>query len=274
MSDSNIPPIQETAPPRSRSPSPPPAPPPPDVSIDAIAHLQRHNESLRAEIGRLHDLLEAKHENSITEQLWLWVKDCKMRRTAYWKLYYRYQKYNNIISTPLTLIASATGITSIAQLGYESSAIQIAVAVLGTLSTAFTAYQRYFNWGQKAVQSREIAKRYTLLARKGELQANLYKTQRITLEGLVEFMEEFRKELDGIQQETEDMPTELLNRKFTADPNMSSEDLRIAAMYDSEDEFVDTNKVTDHEMSMRKPSPRPPVRVNSRDVMFSKAINM
>ena len=250
MSDENSP--------ETRTQIPDPVPDTPTQPIDNTKHesLEEENQSLRNEITRLVQLLDEKSENSISDQLWLWVKDCKMRRTAYWKQFYRYQRYNNILSTPLTLIASATGVTSIAQLGYENTTMQIAVAVLGTLSTALTAYQRYFNWGQKAVQCREIAKRYTLLARKGEMQANLHATKRITLQGLVEFMEEFRKELDTIQLETEDMPNELLNKKFTADPSLSSEDLRIAAMMDSDDE--------EH----------PPKRVNTREIMFSKAINI
>jgi hypothetical protein len=212
-------------------------------------------EELKLEIERLNALLAEKTENTITDQLWLWVLDCKMRRNAYWKQFYRYQKYNNILSTPLTLIASATGITSIAQLGYENSAIQISVAVLGVLSTALTAYQRYFNWGEKALHCREIAKRYTILARKAEMQANLYQNSRITLDVLQEFMETFRKELDVIQTETEELPAEILNRKFTANPELNAEQLRRSAMNDmSDDEDVERG------------------RVNGRRIMFSKAI--
>ncbi len=212
-------------------------------------------EELKLEIERLNALLAEKTENTITDQLWLWVLDCKMRRNAYWKQFYRYQKYNNILSTPLTLIASATGITSIAQLGYENSAIQISVAVLGVLSTALTAYQRYFNWGEKALHCREVAKRYTILARKAEMQANLYQNNRITMDVLQEFMETFRKELDAIQTETEELPTEILDRKFTANPALNTEDLRKAAMHDmSDDEDVERG------------------RVNGRRIMFSKAI--
>ncbi len=221
--------------------------------------LMQENMNLKSRIATLSEELEASKETSMTEQLWLWIKDCKMRRTAYWRQYYRYQLYNNFISSPLTLIASATGVTSIAQLGYETQAMQIAVAVLGTVSTALTAYQRYYNWGQKAIHCREVAKRYTLLARRGEMQANLYSTNRITVDVLVEFMENFRKELDAIQMETEDMPNELLDKKFTADPNMTEEELRQAAMLDA-----------DAPSAVRKA-----VRkfVNRREVMFSKTFN-
>jgi hypothetical protein len=224
-----------------------------------LENLKNENSALKGELHRLTELLNSGSVEAITEQLWLWIKDCKMRRTAYWKQYYRYQQYNNILSAPLTLIASATGITSIAQLGYEGSTIQIAVAVLGTLSTALNAYQRFFNWGQKAVQCRDIAKRYTLLARRGELQANLFETKRIPVTVLVQFMDEFRKELDGIQMEVEDMPTEILNKKYTADPNMSAKELRDATMYDSDE---------DHPGRENNPG----LRVNRRHVMFSKAM--
>ncbi len=239
----------------------PPTSPPPDHTVDISddvpcqANLKEENEELRRVIANLQTMLDEQKENNITDQLWLWILDCKLRRSAYWKQYYRYQKYNNILSTPLTLIASATGVTSIAQLGYENTAIQVTVAVLGVLSTAMTAYQRYFNWGQKAIHCRDIAKRYGQLARRGEMQVNLFMTKRITIDVLVEFMENFRKELDQVQAEAEDMPTEILNKKVLADPKMSSQELRNLAMQESDDEGEG------------------PRRVDGRRIMFSKALS-
>lgn len=225
-----------------------------EVGTDPVEKTENEREvEMREEIERLRELLQSQTENNITDQMWLWVLDCKLRRNAYWKQYYRYQKYNNVLSTPLTLIASATGITSIAQLGYEGTSISIAVAVLGVMSTALTAYQRYFNWGQKALHCRDIAKRYTVLARRGEMQINLYMTKRITMDLLQEFMEEFRKELDSVQTETEELPDEILNRRNLADPEMSSAQLRNLAMQEDSDCEDDR-------------------RVDGRRIMFSKAM--
>lgn len=229
-----------------------PVTPPAEVVVDTTPSLEEEAMRLRSENAELRSLLAEQKENSITDQLWLWVLDCKLRRNAYWNQYYRYQRYNNILSTPLTLIASATGVTSIAQLGYEGASIQIAVAVLGVLSTAMTAYQRYFNWGQKAIHCRDIGKRYGLLARRAEMQINLFMTKRITFDVLVEFMEAFRKELDAVQSEAEDMPVEILKKKVLADAGMSSNELKNLAMQESDDERDDNG------------------RVNGRKIMFSK----
>ncbi len=203
----------------------------PEEIIKRYESIMRSNaEFWNSRIKELESQIEEDRKNSITEQLWIWIKDCKQKRNAYWKLYYSYQKWNNAMSVPLLLISSATGISSVVQIGDNVPEVKWLVAVLGVGSTALAAFQRYFRYGEKSEQSKAIAKRYALLARKGELQANLFENKTIDLKELVVFMEDFRKDLDAIQQETDDMPKEILDRRQVADPNASAENLRNEAM--------------------------------------------
>ncbi len=221
--------------------------------IDSI-----HN-SWQIQVKSLQDMLKEQHTNSITEQLWIWIRDCKQKRNAYWKMYYSYQKWNNLISVPLLLISSATGISSVVQLGDSVPGVQWTVAVLGVGSTALAAFQRYFRYGEKSEQCKAIAKRYALLARKGELQGNLFANNTITLQDLVVFMEDFRKDLDAIQQETDDMPKEILDRKHVIDPSSTVDQMREQTMHE--------DKVNRKDVMVQMPMPS-----LAREVMTSKRI--
>jgi hypothetical protein len=252
------PPEGVSAPPSPREPAKVPY----DVEYEIIENLHKQyreqinsiNTMWRNEVTQLHMKMEEQRINSITEQLWIWIKDCKQRRNAYWKLYYSYDRWNNTISVPLLLISSATGISSVVQLGDTIPAVKWTVAVLGVGSTALAAFQRYFRYGEKAEQCKAIAKRYALLARKGELQANLYETKNITIEELVKFMEDFRKDLDGIQQETDDMPKEILDRVQVTDPKAGKEQIRQEAM-NEDGKQMDRNEVR-VQMVAREASPQ------------------
>ena len=202
-------------------------------------------------------MLNEQHTNSITEQLWIWIRDCKQKRNAYWKMYYSYQKWNNLISVPLLLISSATGISSVVQLGDSVPGVQWTVAVLGVGSTALAAFQRYFRYGEKSEQCKAIAKRYALLARKGELQGNLFANNTISLQDLVVFMEDFRKDLDAIQQETDDMPKEILDRKHVIDPSSTLDQMRDQTMHE--------DRVNRKDIMVQMPMPS-----LAREVMTSK----
>lgn len=224
--------------------------------------LKSNAEFFNFRIRELESQIAEQRANSISDQLWIWIKDCKQKRNAYWKLYYSYQKWNNTMSVPLLLISSATGISSVVQLGENMPEVKWLVAILGVGSTALAAFQRYFRYGEKSEQCKAIAKRYALLARKGELQANLFENKTINLQELVVFMEDFRKDLDAIQQETDDMPKEILERKQVVDPNATTEEIRQDAMNEDGDKAERR-----HVMVQMVPSD---VR---RAVMVSKSVN-
>jgi hypothetical protein len=195
-----------------------------------ITFMSEDIRELEIRIRQMQDKIEKSEVDKVILQLWLWVKDCKEKRNAYWKLFYSYQRWNNLLSVPLLLISSATGITSVAQLGNSGAQMEWVVAILGVLSTALAAFQRYFRYGEKGEQSKGIAKRYALLARKGELQANLFESNRISMKDIVSFMEDFRKDLDSLLQEIDDVPPEILHRKHIVNPDLSDEEIKIQAM--------------------------------------------
>lgn len=269
--------------PSSRSPTPTPTP----TGENPVKELETENNNLKRRLASLTNILDDMRDenrelrikmsknatNKVITQLWIWVKDCKLKRNAYWKLYYSYQKWNNVLSIPLLLISSATGITSVAQLNNSGASMEWVVAVLGVLSTAFAAFQRYFRYGEKAEQSKGVAKRYALLARKGELHANMFDNNQINMNDIATFMEEFRKELDSLLQETDDVPEEILNRKYITDPLFSDLEIRQMALQESIENGEQPAVIDEHDEE-NPVAEEIKARLNrmARDAMFAREV--
>jgi hypothetical protein len=142
--------------------------------------------------------------------LWTWCNKSKVRRDAYWAEYYDYCFKNNLLSIPLIVISSLTGVATIANVGTTLDPV-----VIGWLSTglAFTtsmlaALQRYFKYGERAEQCKAIAKNYTRIAYNIEFTTNLFNaTESKELERIVDFSKIIRKDLELLINETNDIPS-------------------------------------------------------------------
>jgi hypothetical protein len=152
-------------------------------------------------------------ENSIkriTDHLWTWCNKSKIRRDAYWTEYYDYCFKNNLLSIPLIVISSLTGVATIANVGTTLDPV-----VIGWLSTglAFTtsmlaALQRYFKYGERAEQCKAIAKNYTRIAYNIEFTTNLFNAAETKeIERIVDFSKIIRKDLELLINETNDIPS-------------------------------------------------------------------
>lgn len=77
------------------------------------------------------DALREKYkDDSLSYYLWTVALDCKRRRDAFWRYSTTMKKYNNMVSVPLLLLSSATGLTSMANLGTSfNGAIPIVIAI-------------------------------------------------------------------------------------------------------------------------------------------------
>jgi len=149
---------------------------------------------------------------AIQDQLRRFVDDSVLRRNTYWKMYYAYGRYNNYLSIPLLLLSSLTGITSVSQAsnaGNDSNKVLLWVtAAMGTSSTFLAAIQRYFRYGERAEQCKNLAKAYADLARRIEITLDIFEDT--STGDLNEFAEEVVQELRKLLIETQDMPESML----------------------------------------------------------------
>lgn len=158
---------------------------------------------------------ENTEENTLNYYLWIIAKDCKLQKKAYWKQYYKYKKYNNLISIPTLIISSGTGMSSIAQFGsnttYRNTLTWI-TTICSITSTVLTTIQRYFRFAERATLSKSIAKSYNRLAQKIQSTLQIYESDSVIHEDLYTFYTTVQNELDVIISEIDDIPLEIVNR--------------------------------------------------------------
>ena len=92
---------------------------------------------------------------------------CRQRRQAYWEHFSSMKFRHNLISIPLLVLSSGTGVTSAAQLnGNVKDEVGILVTVLGVSSAILTAVQRYCAYSERAENSKLMAKSWGRLSRR------------------------------------------------------------------------------------------------------------
>lgn len=177
------------------------------------------------------EALKNKYKNdSIPHHMWNIAFDCKKRRDAFWRHARKMKTYNNIISVPLLILSSLTGLTSVAQLGVVTSennnnaaaaiqqqglALPLVVTISGVLTAVLTASQRYFRYAERSEHSKLMAKNYARIARRIENTMMLVESSVTTLEAdtFRKFVEDIQKDVDSLMQEVDEMPEELVKTK-------------------------------------------------------------
>lgn len=168
------------------------------------------------------DALKNNYEDDpLSFHIWYIAIDCKRRRDAYWRHYERMKIKSNIVSIPLLILTSATGLTSVANLSTESSSLSNAVAlpaivtVFGVSSAILSALQKYFRYSERSEHSKHMAKAYGRIARRIENTMIMLKSKATSFdpETFQKFVEEVQKDTESLSQETDDVPRELLNDK-------------------------------------------------------------
>lgn len=178
------------------------------------------------------EALKNKYKNdSIPHHMWNLAYDCKKRRDAFWRHARKMKTFNNVISVPLLILSSLTGLTSVAQLGVVTSensnvdnsisvtqqgiALPLVVTISGVLTAVLTASQRYFRYAERSEHSKLMAKNYGRIARRIENTMMLVESSVTTLQGetFKKFVEDVQKDVDSLMQEVDEMPEELVKSK-------------------------------------------------------------
>jgi len=124
---------------------------------------------------------------------------------------------HNVISIPLLIFSSVTGVSSVAQIGSSGTnyGLSVIVTIFGVTTAILTALQRYFRYSERAEESKYMAKNYAKISRMIQHNMTLVESKAIQFqpEAFLKFVEGFHKEIDTILSEATDLPHELLPRK-------------------------------------------------------------
>ena len=164
----------------------------------------------------MHALKNNYYHDPLPYHLWLMALDCKRRRDAFWRHHKKMKLRGNLLSVPLLVLTSITGLTSVAQLGGGSgggSSLTIVSTVFGTSSALFAALQKYFQYPERAEHCKYMAKSYGRIAKRIENTMVFLKSEatRMSPETFQKFVEEVQKDTEALLQETDDIPGELIN---------------------------------------------------------------
>lgn len=174
------------------------------------------------------EALKRKHnEDSLPFHMWCVALDCKRRRDAFWRHYKSLKLYAGLITVPMILTTSVTGLTSVAHLGTaigllgtpnkptNELGVPIAVTVFSVTSAVLTALQKYFGYSERAEHAKHLAKTYGRIARRIENTMILVESEAITMqpEAFLKFLEDIQKDIDSLMQETDDVPAELVAQR-------------------------------------------------------------
>jgi len=139
------------------------------------------------------------------------ILDCKKRRETYWNHYSRMRFRNNLISIPLLILSSGTGVSSIVQLRTTNQICVFLTTALGISSAIFTSLQKYMRYSERAEQAKYLAKNYGRLANR--IQDILIfiesKSLSVDSETFINFVKELHKDLETLTQEADEMPSNL-----------------------------------------------------------------
>lgn len=247
------------------------------------------------------EALKRKHnEDSLPFHMWCVALDCKRRRDAFWRHYKSLKLYAGLITVPMILTTSVTGLTSVAHLGTaigllgtpnkptNELGVPIAVTVFSVTSAVLTALQKYFGYSERAEHAKHLAKTYGRIARRIENTMILVESEAITMqpEAFLKFLEDIQKDIDSLMQETDDVPTELVapRQPFTGtsqqrsnappQPRISNPNIPLAIKKQSYDQkaapFLHTNYAAPHPPNRPRTSPHlPRTMEQARDIVIA-----
>jgi len=172
----------------------------------------RNTPSIIIDIGNLKDRYS---DDPIIQHLKKRIQQCEKRRIAYWDYYVKLRIMNNVLSIPLLLITSATGITTIAQVGYNTKIILPVIStIFGVSSAVLSALQRYFAYPERAEHSKYMAKNYARIQRKIEDVIVYIESSSASYDSksFKKTIDDITKEFEKIAYETEDIPPCLMEK--------------------------------------------------------------
>lgn len=146
-----------------------------------------------------------------------WIELCKYRRNTYWRMHYQFQRRSNYLAVPLILIASSTGLTSVAQVAVSSRSLAWITAITGSVAAALAAFQKYFRYSERAEQCKSLAKSYGIIGTKLETKQAIHSIQSISgyhnFMELIQFAEEMRQGMEQLMKDIDDAPIGFLTQE-------------------------------------------------------------
>lgn len=167
------------------------------------------------------DILKQKYvHDSLPHHLWYMALDCKRRRDAFWHHYKRLRFRNNMLSIPLLIMTSLSGLTSVAQVGtveadkgvYVPAGLPVAISIFSVSAAILTTLQRYFHYAERSEHCKSMAKNYARIAKRIENNLVLVESAAVKIEPshFLKFMEDVQKDTESLLQQMEELPRELL----------------------------------------------------------------
>ncbi|BAT22554.1 hypothetical protein [Yellowstone lake phycodnavirus 3] len=179
-------------------PSPPPPLPPPR---NAYA-------SVRCE--------DVPHQDYLDEYLDHYESLCTRYRDAYNIFAVKLKNRHNMITLPLLVITSATGVIASLQIN------RIIGIIVGASSAVLTAVQRYCSYAERSENARMTAKSYSKTIRKIGNMKLIRRSEMVMTSNdiFAKFLREVQAEVDSAQENAQDVPWELLQYIDTVDASV------------------------------------------------------
>ena len=179
--------------------TPPPAVPSPDPRYTTVQYTAPPNPEVNDEV--------------LKKYLEDYATLCKRYRDAYNIHAVHLKNRHNMITFPLLVITSATGV--IASLDRTKTA----GVIVGAASAILTAIQRYCSYAERSENARMTAKSHAKIIRKIENMILIMESPTVTAPDVMfaKFLREIQSEIDSTHENAKDVPWELLKYIDTID---------------------------------------------------------
>lgn len=141
------------------------------------------------------------------------IKICEKNRDAYNLFWEKLSLKHNLVSVPLLIITSSTGV--IASLTTEKTP----GVIVGALSAVFAALQRYCAYAERAENARNVAKTYARIINKIKTMELLIESESLQAHPVIitKMLREIQSEIESVQEGAQEVPWDLLKTIDTVD---------------------------------------------------------
>ena len=156
------------------------------------------------------------HADYLDEYLDHYESLCTRYRDAYNIFAVKLKNRHNMITLPLLVITSATGVIASLQIN------RIYGIIVGASSAVLTAVQRYCSYAERSENARMTAKTYAKTIRKIGNMKLIRRSEMVMTSNdiFAKFLREVQAEIDSAQENAQDVPWELLQYIDTIDASV------------------------------------------------------
>lgn len=152
-----------------------------------------------------------RDSESLQYYIWSVALNCKKSSRAFWALERSLRFKDRLVSIPLLILSSATGLASVTMLQQQQqqqTASADAMVALGVSSACLVAIQKFTRYAERAAAAKHVAKSYARIARRIETTMVLVESSAVSMDAAVflQFVKDMEKELDAILCDTDEIP--------------------------------------------------------------------